>query len=99
MGSNPTLQLWLDHAVVIFPARAKVLISILIYIFAILLTRTVGFPHKDGDAEIERYFGNILYSGMTAMKAKVRLTNRWLISSGRTTASRRSDFDPFYEYR
>eukprot|EP00913_Durusdinium_trenchii_P007369 g6928.t1 len=39
---------------------AWVLISILIYIFAILLTRTVGFPHMDTDADIEQYFGNIV---------------------------------------
>lgn len=44
---------------------AWVLISILIYIFAILLTRTVGFPHMDTDADIEQYFGNIVYSSFT----------------------------------
>jgi len=44
---------------------AWVLISILIYIFAILLTRTVGFPHKEANPEIDRYFGNILYSSFT----------------------------------
>ena len=44
----------------------KVLISILIYIFAILLTRTVGFAHMDKDSKIEEYFGNIAYSSQAA---------------------------------
>ncbi|CAJ1397678.1 unnamed protein product [Effrenium voratum] len=43
---------------------AWVLISILIYIFAILLTRTVGFAHKE-TPEIEQYFGNLLLSSFT----------------------------------
>lgn len=49
--------------------KMKVLISILIYIFAILLTRTVGFPHKEANPEIDRYFGNILYSGTAQDKS------------------------------
>lgn len=52
-----------------FVVSMEVLISILIYIFAILLTRTVGFPHKEANPEIDRYFGNILYSGTAQDKS------------------------------
>ncbi|CAE7235679.1 CAC [Symbiodinium natans] len=44
---------------------AWVLISILIYIFAILLTRTVGFAHQGATDDVDKYFGNLLYSCFT----------------------------------
>ncbi|OLP96515.1 Sodium channel protein 60E [Symbiodinium microadriaticum] len=44
---------------------AWVLISILIYIFAILLTRTVGFAHRGASEDVDKYFGNLLYSCFT----------------------------------
>ena len=42
----------------------EVLISILIYIFAILLTRTVGFAHRGATEDVDKYFGNLLYSDL-----------------------------------
>lgn len=66
---------------------AWVLISILIYIFAILLTRTVGFPHK-ADAEIDRYFGNILYSSFTLFQ--VMTLEGWP-----TVARKAMEFEPW----
>ncbi|CAE7208157.1 CACNA1B [Symbiodinium pilosum] len=44
---------------------AWVLISILIYIFAILLTRIVGFAHQGATNDVDTYFGNLLYSCFT----------------------------------
>lgn len=67
---------------------AWVLISILIYIFAILLTRTVGFPHKEADAEIDRYFGNILYSSFTLFQ--VMTLEGWP-----TVARKAMEFEPW----
>ena len=55
----------------------QVLISVLIYIFAILVTRTVGFPHRGNDSEIEKYFGNILYSAL-ALKEGIPVLFGWV---------------------
>eukprot|EP00439_Symbiodinium_sp_Y106_P044695 s6374_g5.t1 len=50
---------------------AWVLISILIYIFAILLTRTVGFAHRGATEDVDKYFGNLLYSCFTLFQAGI----------------------------
>lgn len=44
---------------------AWILITVVVYIFAIFLTRTVGFAHKADNEVLNDYFGNIIYSMFT----------------------------------
>lgn len=44
---------------------AWILITVIVYIFAIFLTRTIGFAHKADSEVVNDYFGNILHSMFT----------------------------------
>lgn len=54
---------------------AWILIALLIYIFGVFITRTVGHPHRGRDPEVAKYFGDVQLSMFTLFQ--VMTTEGW----------------------